>query len=229
MTRLGIDPDALLAGPRGRRVCWALLLGVAGGWRLAEVTDAEVVSDAMARGDIDAIAGAQAPTAFLDAMEEAVSAAMYWQEPDDDDPWLAGREIGAMLRPVAEAVSVAAAAQWWAAPIDLRGQHEVEFDDPDGSDILPPRVDPYAALVDWRADTLSGERDAASLPADPAAPYSGHWWSTPTWPGMMCSTRALDGHGPVGLSLVEDGFGWTSAHSRALRVRPGASMMRPGG
>ena len=39
----------------------------------------------------------------------------------------------------------------------------------------------------------------------------------------------IDGHGPVGLSLVEDGFGWTSAHSRALCLRPGASVFEISG
>ena len=229
MTRLAIDPDDLLAGPRGRRVCWSLLEGASGRRRLADATDVEVVTYALARADIRAIADADGPTAFLDALEEAVCAARYWQEPDDDDLWLAAREIGALLRPVVEAVSATAAARWWAAPIDLMAQHEVEFDDPDGGDPVPRIVDPHAALIDWRADTLSGESDATSLPADPTAPYTGHWWSTPAWPGIMCSTRALDGHGPVGLTLVEDGFGWTSAHSRALRVRPGASVFEISG
>jgi hypothetical protein len=196
---------------------------------MAGSVGAHVVADALASCDIGAIADAQAPTAFLDALDETVSAAMYWEERDDCDRWLAAPEMGAALRPVADAVGAAAAARWWATSTDLVAQHQVVFDDSNGEAALPlPPVDPRAALVAWRADTLDVESDAARLPTIPTGASSGRWWSTPSR-GLICSTRALDGHGPVGLSLVEDSLGWTSAQSHALRPRPGASIFEIAG
>lgn len=49
---------------------------------------------------------------------------------------------------------------------------------------------------------------AAARPADPAAPLSGYWWSSPILAGLVCTTRALPGLGAVRIVAVEDWPGW---------------------
>ena len=60
----------------------------------------------------------------------------------------------------------------------------------------------------WLASTLEDERGAAARPADPAAPFSGHWWSSPAVAGLVTTSRPLPGLPAVGLELVEDHTGW---------------------
>jgi hypothetical protein len=94
--------------------------------------------------------------------------------------------------------------------------------------LLPDAPDDgRAALLAWRADTLEAERRAAHRPDDPRAPYSGHWWSTPALSNLRSATRSLPSVGPVGLHLVEDAFGWSSA-SCSLQLRPDAAIFEIG-
>lgn len=229
------DSGALLAGPRGRRLCWELLTHT-GGWAWEEPLEsagaarlAEAVGVAVGRSDVRALAAAHEPASFFPALADAVAWAMYWQEPDDRDRRLADPGVAEQLRPVAEAVSSALAARWWWWPVDLALQHEVVFDDRDGRPLPDPPDDGRAALVAWRASTLEAERSAADRPDDPRAPYSGHWWSTPALSLLRRSTRSLTSIGPVGLHLVEDDMGWVSARCWSLQARPGASIFEIGG
>jgi hypothetical protein len=235
VTRSRIDPEALLEGPRGRRVCWAMLEERLA-WRLWEALESGApmrvgreLGEAVVRSDLDAIAETPDAAAFLDALYETVSAAMYWEEPDERDRRLADPVANSALRPLAEAIASAPAAQWWATSIDYATQFEVDFEYPDGASTPPAPVDPDAALVDWHAATLAAEERAATLPDDPAAAYSGAWWSTPALIGLMRTTRALGARGPVGLSLVEDALGWSAARCQALHPRPDTSVFEIGG
>jgi hypothetical protein len=229
-----VDPGALLAGPRGRRLCWELLTHTAG-WEWKEPPEsggaarlAAELTAAVGRSDVGALAGARDPASLFSALADSVAWAMYWQEPDDRDRRLADPRVGEQLWPVAEAVSRAPAARWWSTPIDASAQHEVVFDDPDGRSRPDPPDDGRAALLAWRADTLEDEGRAAERPDDPRAPYSGRWWSTPALLALRCSTRSLDSTGPVGLHLVEDAFGWSSARCWSLAPRPDASVFEIG-
>ena len=88
-------------------------------------------------------------------------------------------------------------------------------------DTLPSfATDSAAALQAWRAETLDDEHRAANRPADLSAPWGGHWWSTPALAGLTRSTRSLPVAGPVGLALVEDRMGWTSATVEDLSPQP---------
>lgn len=230
-----VDPGGLLDGPRGRRLCWELLTQT-DGWAWREPAKsagaaglAAALGVAVARSDVGALAGAREPASFLAALADAVAWAMYWQEPDDRDRRLADPRVAEQLLPVAQAVSEAVAARWWWWPVDPAIQHEVVFDDPDGR-YSPPEApdDEQAALLAWRAHTLKDESSAADRPDDPRAPYSGSWWSTPALCGLRRSTRSLKSTGPVGLHLVEDAFGWTSARCWPLQPRPDASIFEIG-
>jgi hypothetical protein len=216
-------------------LCWELLTH-SGGWRWEEPPDsagaarlAAALGVAVARSDVGALALAREPASFFLALADAVTWAMYWQEPDDRDRRLADPRVAEQLSPVAEAVSSALAARWWWWPMDPAIQHEVVFDDPDGRSPHDPPDDGPAALLAWRARTLTDESSAADRPDDPRAPYSGSWWSTPALSGLRCSTRSLESTGPVGLHLVEDAFSWTSARCWSLRPRPGGSIFEIGG
>jgi len=79
-------------------------------------------------------------------------------------------------------------------------------------------------LAAWRAATIEDERAAAGRPADPAANYSGHWWSTPKWPAPVSTTRALPGLGPLQLTVIEDWPGWAQVRCWPLIPRRAARI-----
>jgi hypothetical protein len=152
-------------------------------------------------------------SALLAGLQAAVDFAWYWQEPDDEDRGFASEAAREALRPVAEAVVAALGApdvRWWTAPVDRGRQRYAQFLDQQS---LPEPAPAGAAesVAAWLADTLEDERTAQDRPEDPAAPYSGRWWSTPAHSRLPVTTRALPGLGAVRLALVEDGQGWQSA------------------
>jgi hypothetical protein len=216
--------NGLLAGPWGRRLCIEVLgdptLGATSTWSLARATPApDNVADEVARiiasSDLQTVAASTDPLAFLAPLSATVYAAAYWQPLDDLGLALAEDGVGEVLLPVAEAIGEAPATQWWHSPIPLGDHHRVLFDG------LPAfETDSATALRLWRAGTLDDEHRAADRPADPAAPWGGRWWSTPALVGLTRSTRSLPGGGPVGLALVVDAMGWTSATVEHLARPP---------
>ena len=93
-----------------------------------------------------------------------------------------------------------------------------------GRDAAPQLGATAEKLAAWDADTLDDERSAHDRPTDPAASYSGHWWSTPAIHGLISTTRALPGIGAVGLALVEDNWAWTDARCWPHRPRSDARI-----
>jgi hypothetical protein len=198
----GLTADALLAGPRGRSLC-VNLLGITG----------------PPGTPFDA-------SALLAGLQAAVDSARYWQEPDAEDQEFAGEAAREALRPVAEAVVAAAGApevRWWTAPVDRGRQRYVQFL---GEHPLPEPTPAGAAesAAAWRANTLKDERSAHDRPEDPAASYSGRWWSSPALSGLPVTTRALPALGAVGLALTEDGLGWQSARCWPAGADDGARV-----
>jgi hypothetical protein len=94
--------------------------------------------------------------------------------------------------------------------VDHRYQHGTQqyVESPYGRDGGPAWSGAADRLVTWLAATEEEERSAAGRPADPAAPYSGHWWSSPAGAGLVATTRALPGLGPLQLYALEDWPGW---------------------
>jgi hypothetical protein len=144
--------------------------------------------------------------ALVGPLAESVAWAMYWQPPDLVDRALAHPDVAGTLRPVARAVTGAPAARWWSSGIGPGIQQYVEALPGRGDG--PPLSGAAERLATWRAGVLERERSAAALPADPAAPFSGHWWSSPTFAGLACTTRALPGLGALRMVAVEDWPGW---------------------
>jgi len=223
----GLTADALLAGPRGRSLCTNLLddrlaardRRVPGAWpdALHYLRMGDTVRTASKLGTCVDMADLSATpfdgNALLAGLQAAVDFAWYWQEPDEEDRGFAGEAAREALRPVAEAVVAALAApdvRWWTAPVDRDRQRYVQFLD---QQPLPEPAPTGAAetIAAWLVSTLEDERAAHDRPADPAAPYSGRWWSTPALSRLLVTTRALPALGAVRLALAEDGLGWQSA------------------
>ena len=187
----------------------------------ADPTDlASELAAAVDQTDWRAVVAGMSDVALVEPLAESVTWAMYWQAPDHVDRALAHPALAATLRPVAHAVTDAPAARWWSSGIDAGAQQYVEpIRDGGEGPSLSGAAD---RLVIWLAATGEEERSAAGRPADPAAPHSGHWWSSPTWAGLVSTTRALPGLGPLQLYAMEDWPGWED-----VRCWPVAIPRRP--
>ena len=225
-----IPPAALLEGMRGRVLCWELVqsaLTAASDWAVRER-----LWSAAQRGDLSGATGDLAActadaaqtvlpgdddeTALFSALATVTQQAMYWQEPDAEDIALDDPAVRAALLPVAEALAQDPRAAWWPAPMDRASQQRVQR--PGSEPAL--RTGVPAAVARWRADEADDEREAAGRPEDPAAPWGGHWWSTPALARLPETSRTLPGLGPAGLALVEDPFSWSDARCQPVRPEP---------
>lgn len=208
------DAEDVLAGPRGRRLCWSLLdpgdcLAWDRAWNGAHAGDLTSLMDELAvcvvRTDLDATVRHADELTLLTALVNPVDRAMYWQEPDDEDIALADPAVRDVLLPIAQAVTAASAARWWSTPIASNHQQYVEW--LSEHDYSPALIGTAADLAAWHSATTEDERSARKRPKDPSAPWSGYWWSTPTPSRLPSTTRSIPGIGAVGLALVEDGLG----------------------
>jgi hypothetical protein len=235
-------PEELLAGPRGRHACFEVVSPYNGeveidqfpAWRslMYGSGDADAaqlageLADLVAAADLGAVAATTADAGLLRHVAEAVTWAMYWQS---GHPWqdaLAADELGTVLAPVARAVTAAPAARWWSGPVDRDRQQYAQFLSRDHDfDMDPPALTGAADRVArWRAQITERERAAARWPSDPAANYSGWWWSTPELSRLVSTSRSVPGLGALRLGLVEDSLGWPEAMCWPLTPRPAAEV-----
>jgi len=260
-----LDPDSLLAGPRGRRFCLELVKQAEpiteAGLRLGHLLFAASYRAAKASGAGTSIVlfgpGADEPLpdptpaelgAALDevelphldddtlmaALEATVDAAAYWQEPDGDDLLLVEPAVTASLRRIAEHVVSTPATAWWGDGLAAR-QHLVAFDTPWAESREPPSwsiIGTRAALRQWRdgvvADEIRSRPRRGRRSGHPARATSGEWWSTPNRVGPVSTHAGPDGV-PLGLRLVEDGFGEDGARVVPLVVPPDARVIEVAG
>jgi hypothetical protein len=226
----GLTADALLAGPSGRSLCVNLLddrLTASSGRRrvprvwvdaLSAVRDGNAKRSARKLSECARVAGLSGTpfdgSALLEGLLAAVNMASYWQEPDDEDQGFAAEAAREALRPVAEAAAAAAAGipdvRWWTEPVDRSRQRSTQFLDkqPSPEPLLTGAAEAVAA---WLADTRDDERSAHDRPEDPAASYSGRWWSSPAFSRLPMTTRGLPALGALGLAVVENELSWQSA------------------
>lgn len=222
--------ELLLAGPCGRRLCLNVAIGVRdslwpshlhAAWELGNEKLLAVFLADLDGVDVAAVAGTSDESAFLDALEEAVADAAYWQEPSEYDILLSDPRVVSALRPVASAVAAAPAAGWWTTPIAPNDQHFVSWTGDRAKLAKPPGLQGTAdRLAQWKAATVEDERAAHSRPADPTAPYGGCWWSAPNWPGLVTTSRSVGPLPAVQLRLIEDPIGDTRARVARLQPRP---------
>jgi len=225
-----------MTGPRGRYLCWSILWSAMADapqapvwdrvWAAAHAGDlpgrAGDLAAAVGLVDLAALAAAADELVLVPALADAAAVAMYWQEPDLVDWALRDHRVQDALLPVARAVAQSPAARWWAEPVARGAQRYVEWA---GAGQGPALLSGAGGeLAAWRSATLAEERSAARRPADPAANWSGHWWSAPVHSRLAATTRALPGLGAVGLALVEDGPGAAKARCQPVRPRPAATV-----
>ena len=239
----GLTADALLAGPSGRSLCINLLddrLTAPSGRRRVPRVWVDALS-ALRRGDAKRCARKLSECigvadlsgtpfdggALLAGLLAAVDIASYWQEPDAEDEGFAREPAREALRPVAEAVAAAAAGipdvRWWTEPVDRSRQRCTQFLDqhPLPEPLLTGTAESARA---WLADTRDDERSADDRPEDPAACYSGRWWSSPAHSLLPVTTRGRPALGAVGLALVEGGLGGRSARCWPVAPEDGARV-----
>lgn len=211
--------DDLLRGPRGRGLCmavahrlnedaWAALLHAE--WHPEDVARREVLLETLAAVDPAPVRAWRDPLHFLEPMDGSVGNAMYWQPPDEMDVILAEPRVTEALRPVADAIADSPATDWWNTAIDLTAQRYTSLfhNEPPS----PPRLLGARGELDrWREDTLRDEARATARPTDPAAPFSGYWWSTPELTRLVTTTRAVQGLGSIQLAWQEDSLGHSDA------------------
>lgn len=227
------EAGSLLAVPRGRRLCLALvlasddtLMGVVSdaarafdrsGVRFASygrgvrrrLPEPTPVADAARRVAEAASACAEIVAddqRMLDALADTVGVAAYWQPPYGEDQLAATPEMRQALAPIAEAVAGSATFAAWCAPASAR-QWRVEFDTAVTDATWPGDV--ASALAGWRTRRVEEEAQAVAWNRrHPKKPLSGVWWSCPL--DAPLTTGEFAGV-PCGLALVEDEFGWEQA------------------
>lgn len=221
------DVEAVLAGPRGRRLALEYALAIADERRSAGtgVPDLRMVRLSASPDDVAARLD-EVPLVTLDARsclevaDRVLCGAMSWQPPDGDDVLAATPVVRAALARIAAHVLASPEAVWWSEGL-AREQHVLRW----AGDPTPPGpVDAPAELERWKAHTIaSEERALRDRPTDPEAAWSGEWWSTPPRT-LTTSTRGLGDLGPIGLWLMEDNPGWERASSRAVSVPDGVRV-----
>lgn len=202
-----MQADDLLAGPRGRGLCWAIA------WRTGAlgppVRPLRDVADADIQRAADGLPAASEDLIF-ECLRAVVDGARYWQDPEDEDAALA--PFAGRLMPIAEALAERSDTDWWATAMAAEQFALCRLSD-EGDEAVLVLDGNRAVLEEGRAADLRGNathRDIALRDTDEWSALSGRWWTTP-WLSNPATTRALEAGGPVGLSLVEDSWGWTRA------------------
>ncbi|WP_137723711.1 hypothetical protein [Prescottella subtropica] len=186
--------DAILAGPRGRRLCLELATSF-------PVSDLKHLAAAIDALDLTRLT----PARIQAALGRAVDSAMYWQEPDGTDVLAAEPLLRTALRGVAEHVTASPSTDWFT---ESRRPEQWAIAWHADRTWPPLPTNPQHTLQQWARDTRVEEEHAAH---NPHAFDTGHWWSMPL--GLVTTV----GHLPETLNLVEDGFGWEGATTIPVR------------
>ncbi|MDO5729040.1 MAG: hypothetical protein Q4P71_05375 [Actinomycetaceae bacterium] len=213
-----MDVSDLMIGPRGRRLLWNYVIASTVLHDKSNVWDAvashrlkknlSAVAEAVTRVQPAPLTAETARTLIADT----TAAAMYWQEPDDDDRLVVSPQVMSALQPFAESLCSSDVIEWWDTGVDQSIQWEVQWDQ------SSPHQSAHSSaqiLRDWQRATVAAEAWAVdNLPADHRYPFSGTWWSTPPAELLQTTRRLWDGTS-AGMWFVED-----SAGDEKVRVRP---------
>jgi hypothetical protein len=229
------------AGLQLQRVCWLARGGACCVWRSRIAPRSGVVGLAAGRvassgglpprGSSSCARGRRCrtgarlarPGVLVDPMDETVSHAMYLQPPHDEEAITADPAVTTALRRCrCDRVRVRDGIVEQCDRSEPVVVHELVRPRPG---TLAPPTGLAERLQGWRERTLAADRDAArNRPAEPAAPFSGQWWSTPAMASLVTATRPLLGLGSVELMWQEDSSGpggasiWTLEPTRTPRV-----------
>lgn len=222
---------SILLGPRGRRLCMVVAeRSGGGGGDIGEALFHTALdpADERKRRELVRLLGGLDPAhavaatgeqGLMGALGDSAAAAMYWQEPDEEDSLLTDQEFVAALRPLARAIEDAPETGWWSADVAPEAQVYVQWmEGRQDKHRPPPTRAPAEALRAWKAEAVKDEHDARSFPEDSSVIYSGIWWSTPPSSGLPVTSRALPWLGAAQLMAVEDGAGWARARVWPMRM-----------
>jgi hypothetical protein len=241
-----MDAADLLVGPRGRRLCVALLERLAeddddlhhalfwSTYRLApypgklfgpgaDDPPPEIgVPEVATLVDDNRLARTTSADVWA-ALLDAVTWAAYWQPPDGADVLADGLVADGSLRRIADAVVATGATARWSDAFDASDQHVTAFADhaedrPDDPVGTPSRSTVPLLLGEQREERREPRRGVLR-----DRPTSSSWWSTPSESLPMTTRRLVDGV-PAGTDLVEDGYGWVRAATRTAVVPPGGRV-----
>ncbi|WP_312178750.1 hypothetical protein [Arthrobacter sp.] len=226
------QPELLLEGPRGRRLCLELAMELDPAVRSAvfrlgyELDPGRGTSTVLltlsswepgasdAGGETPSLEELTAALRSVDAssltagqltaaLECSVRNARYWQEPDGEDVLAGLPAIVDAFRPLAEQVRATPTWRSWSQP---RGPEQWAIDWRSAEDPAPLPRNPQEALSKWAEDIRAEEaRAAVDRPKNVSANFSGSWWSFPL--GLLRTVGAI----PAALNLVEDFLGWEEA------------------
>lgn len=238
--------EDLLAGPRGRRFCWELVVAT-----VTEPSDDDTLFWARHRldqrrgsGGVLFGPGAAGPHpdppsaqvvaaygAVLDAgdpaavtLDQALAAlgrtadsAMWWQEPDADDVLLDTVVPRTLLARAADAAVRSPGLRALSAPPAQEWAVVPDTPGHGGPELPAPEL-----LAAWRRELLVERAHGREDPVD--ASISGTWWTTPP-SGLLETTPDPGGRGPLALWAVEDHTGWERAEVTPVAVDPTARIV----
>lgn len=203
-----LKAEALLAGPRGRRLCLAVAHRLyepvwSSLFRAARHPQDPVrragLATQLREVDADQLSKWHEPTRFVPAVAESVGSAMYWQEPDDEDVIAATPQIIDALGAIADAICSSPATAWWTSPADL---HHLRYTD---------RYDTSHRDEPQRPPQLAGAAEKLAAWHFGADQGSENWASGPLGRGLPWTTRPLPGLGSTELVWEEDTLDHPSA------------------
>jgi hypothetical protein len=192
-------------------MCSELVLGA----KLFGIPDDRAMARAEVARHVDAVfSGPDPEAAIFEALSASVSAARYWQDPDEPDVLLADPTVSLLFLPVAEAVVRHASTRWWSTGVDMASQvHTMDgwttrprvFGAPAADALRELRVATIKENDGMREHRRKGGEERWSM-------TSGTWWSPPIGavPGTARNHRRF---GPLDLSLEEDAPGRDEARS----------------
>lgn len=224
-----LDGSVLLMGPRGRRLCLELAMGLnpmiesavfwlaydldprKGTTRVMMTADSCELSDPQPRPSMTDLVSALTsfdvtlvePDVIDRALAAAVDTSRPWQEPDGEDVLAGLPDVQRALAPIAGHVMRVASTRWWSQERQAE-QWVIDWRTVDAAAPTPGK--PSQDLSTWARDARAEEVQAVKeRPSDPHAAWSGTWWSFPG--GAVQSVGQL----PLGLDLIEDSMGWADA------------------
>jgi hypothetical protein len=229
----------MLAGPRGRRLCWIAVdeqsYARTGRYRLhafhlTPESSLELLQREIVDSDFAALSAATDEIVLLELVADSVGCARYWQDPDDIDQAIGVPDVIEALAPVADAIAQSPAASSWRNNIALIDQAWTDWGE-EGTP--PPRFNgAREVLRKWRGQTVEAEERMRGRDV------GGPWWSPPIWtlsldeferqerplPELRSTTRRLSRLGALELLLQEDAFGTAKALCWPVRPRPEARI-----
>lgn len=163
---------------------------------------------------------------LISSLNISVNAARYWQEPDGIDTLLDSATLRPQLSRIAEHLAASGQLEPWFGPLDRKAQYRVKFEMPEAEDnTRPVPRTGLESLLAWKEHLIVTEAHSAkSSRKSVIGSIGGEWWSAPSLFLDPTCGQFTNGQ-PVGLSSVEDGFGWERASTILVDIPNSARVL----